>query len=197
MTEKLNQNWIADSKSELAQFFNVSLNTTSNWLLRGCPVLEGSAKGRYKFYLPDVVGWLSLGGPSEADEPAELSIERAKLARAQTEKSKVETELKRTQLGAVLAGGMIPATYIDDIEWRGELIINSVFSTLVAVAPVHYFGGRRSDIADDQRRMHFVLDEYRWEARAQYKKEAAQLRKKYLGNQVVQDDEQDGSDDES
>src|SRR5688572_2342865 len=46
------------NKSELAQAFDVSPETVSAWLRRGCPFTKRGRNGEaYEFSLPDVVRW--------------------------------------------------------------------------------------------------------------------------------------------
>ena len=100
-----------------------SLLLATEWLTRGCPhEQEDTGRRRYRFYLPDVAEWLGLDGVSGDDEPPELTKERAFLAKAQCAKTEVETDLRKAQLGQVLAGGSIPANAARELFAHGEIL---------------------------------------------------------------------------
>ena len=183
---------ILNGKAALAECFNVSVNSVTNWLLRGCPVLEAEGKHQYRFYIPEVIGWLGLGGPADNDEPAELSLERARLAKAQTTKTTVETRLKEAQLGHVLAGGVIPADKARDLIQHGMVLVMQTIGNMVVSVPLQFLEGDhlREELAHNPiRRLRLLMDAYRLDAGAEFRRAGEALLARYLGDPGQVDDE--------
>ena len=188
----MNENWFVDSKSELARFFDVSVNTVSNWLLRGCPHTTSEGRKRYRFYLPDVVAWMSLGVPSDDEEPEELSVARAKLAMRQTEKTAVETKIKEAQLGTILQGGVIPASAARQLFLQGEIIMLHTVAGMVVTVPELFLQSDYMKEVETKRgpmhRLRSLMDPYRLQARDEFRQASENLLARFLGDDVGSDD---------
>jgi phage terminase Nu1 subunit (DNA packaging protein) len=90
------------NRTELARALGVNAFTVTKWQNDGLPVAERGGPGRESRYdLALAMAWwraretTRLGGAGGA---ASLEVERARLARAQTEKAQLDLELKRGQL---------------------------------------------------------------------------------------------------
>jgi hypothetical protein len=137
---KVNEKWVASGKSELAEFFGVSVNAVTAWLVKGCPhAQETTGRKRYRFYLQDVVAWLHAGKDAGTGEVGELSVERAHLARKQTEKTEVETQLKQALLKTVLAGGVLPVQHAKQMLAEGEIIYHTTIGNMIVTVPHLFF----------------------------------------------------------
>lgn len=95
----------AFSRSELAEAFNVSPLRITKWAAAGMPVADRGGRGRQSQYeLPAVVDWRvrsqvqALTGKTESGGAIDLGLERAKLARAQTEKTDMEIRRRQGEL---------------------------------------------------------------------------------------------------
>ena len=188
----MNEKWVVNSKAELAGFFDVSVNTVTNWLLRGCPHTTSEGRNRYQFYLPQVVGWTGLGGPSDSDEPEELSIERARLARRQTEKTAIETKIKEAQLGTILQGGVIPASAARQLFLQGEIIMLHTVAGMVVTVPELFLQSDYLKSVETKRgpmhRLRSLMDPYRLQARDEFRQASDNLLARFLGDDVGSDD---------
>lgn len=81
------------NKSEIAQFFEVSLPTVESWIRRGCPVVERGSRGKaWVLDALDVAKWRF-----EGDEEEEQDCEPEKLQPIDR-KAWYESEIKRRSL---------------------------------------------------------------------------------------------------
>lgn len=92
------------NKSELANFFGVSLPTVDGWMRNGCPVIQRGTTGRPAIYnTADVVNWLrdrareEASGASLADEG---ELKRRKLA-AEAEKAELEVAKAKGEVATI------------------------------------------------------------------------------------------------
>lgn len=91
------------TRTELADTFGVMPSTIIKWVRSGMPVAERGGRGRgAKFRLLDVEAWrLQSQKPNtdgDNEQPVNLSLERARLARAQTSKAEIEIAAKQREL---------------------------------------------------------------------------------------------------
>jgi hypothetical protein len=156
-------------------------------ILESVPPVEEKRVGKRThraWHLADVVQRLLAiaAEATDSDAPRELSLERAKLARAQTEKSKVETEMKRAQLTSVLAGGLIPVTAARDLFGKGEILVMQGFARMAAQVPVDHFSDYRKDLAEKrgaQFRLAVMIDDWRFPVRDEFRQAAQNLLSRY------------------
>ena len=100
------------NKSGLAEALNVSVQSIDAWIRRGCPYKEQGGRGvSWVFVLADVVAWMDERNTGES---ADLTKERALLAREQRKKAtlerkKLEDELVPAELVEMTWSAMIGA----------------------------------------------------------------------------------------
>lgn len=84
------------TRSELAEFAGVSVNTVDAWVRRGCPQVAAGARGRASaFNTAAVVEWLQ----ARARRDATASSETISLDEARQRKTAAEAELAELELG--------------------------------------------------------------------------------------------------
>lgn len=82
---------------ETAQLLGISEESLRKAVLRGCPVLEQGGEGKETIYLwPQVVAWRM-----QDVIPNTLSVERARLAKEQADRTGMENEVRRGRLADV------------------------------------------------------------------------------------------------
>ena len=99
-------NIIIVSKTDAAQFFDVSVQALDGWFRRGCPIHEKDSSDRIKSLdLAAMARW-RIGQISDDD----LTVEKTRLTKAQANKTELEVE--------VLRGTLITVDRVEKI-WSG------------------------------------------------------------------------------
>ena len=110
------------NRNQVAQVFGVQPNTITKWVQRGMPVLQEGRQGLpWRFDVEHCVTWRRAEDEREhnakhgltEDHPVDLSLERARLARAQTESAELRN--------ATLRGELVPAREVLE-HWAGMIV---------------------------------------------------------------------------
>lgn len=92
------------NRTELAEFFGISMPTVDDWIRRGCPVIERGGRGRaWRFNTADVAAWQMQRIRDEASGVANASeneLRRRKLA-AETGKAELEFAMAKGEVAPI------------------------------------------------------------------------------------------------
>ena len=107
------------NKRELSELLNVSERTLTSWQKEGMPVADKGGRGAaHRYDVADVVRWLTARGGTER-ESLDLNAERARLARAQAERTELALARER---GLLIERTAVILTWTNFVAvWRARL----------------------------------------------------------------------------